>query len=99
MADTTTADQPNATPYQLADPERKHTRSRHTFFEFLDANPGQWAIYKEYTGNTRVARIKACQWRKAYGHLGYDFTQRVANGSSTLYGRKVVPELADNTRD
>lgn len=98
MSSTTTTDTPTPPSFTLAEPEPRHTRGAQTFLSFLDANPGQWAIYRRYNTSRRVARVKASQWRKQFGHLGYEFTHRIDAEGSTLYGRKHTVGLADNTQ-
>jgi hypothetical protein len=90
------------TRFTLAEPRkppRKRTPRVTTFLKFLDANPGQWAIFRTFPTQGHEARKRVHDYRTWYGPRGYEFTHEIDGKVTKLYGRKVVPELADNTRD
>lgn len=90
------------TRFTLAEPRsyaRKRTPRVTTFLKFLDANPGQWAVFRTFPTKGHVARKRVHDYRTWYGPKGYEFTHEIDGKTTKLYGRKVAPELADNTHD
>lgn len=87
--------------FVLAEPQtapKKHTVRVTTFLKFLDANPGQWAIFRTYPKKGHIARHRVREYRRWYGHRGYEFTHDTEGDTTTIYGRKIAVQLADNTR-
>lgn len=63
------------------------------FVEFLDANPGVWAVLNTYASyNSAAARRKRA--RREYSHLGFEFITRREPEGFIVYGRKRAAPLA-----
>lgn len=59
------------------------------FVEFLDANPGVWAVF--YTYKTKQSGYqRASDAQKKYGD-DYEFVARHTEDGTTVYGRKYPP--------
>lgn len=58
------------------------------FVQFLDANPGVWAVFHTYSAK-QSGYQRASDAQKKYGS-DYEFVARHTEEGTTVYGRKVA---------